>query len=263
MGIFIEHHPQDIAYETFTQLNDLCFPHEPVSAYEYRAFRAAEFWGVFDHEILVGYAVLTQNAKKAHIRRIAIHPDYRTRGLASKLMDAMLQYVRACGVDLVDLLVQQDNRPAIQLYRKYDFQVTGESVQFSVAITDRMVPDYALIPVDAYQHGTQYAPHAERILAWAGQHAPPHKLVLVYLKENKAIGFARFSPDFPGCAPFELFSGQDVGDIHDLVALLGSYALPDKRTIKITTENEIAISRFKAARIKENYSLYQMTKTLA
>ena len=220
----------------------------------------AEFWGIFNQDAFIGYAVLTYNENKAHIRRIAIHPDFRSRGLATKLMNAMLDHASTCGVYLIDLLVQQDNLPALQLYRKYDFQVTGESLQFSVAITDRTIPGYAAIPVDEYQHGRQYAPHEKRILAWAEQHVPPHKLVLVYLKENQPIGFARFSPDFPGCAPFELFTENAVGDVHDLVALLGRYALPDKPIIKITTENENAITLFKAAGTQENYSLYKMTK---
>ena len=45
MDIRVEHHPKKIEYDKFCDFNDLCFPHEPVSEYEFQAFMAAEFWG--------------------------------------------------------------------------------------------------------------------------------------------------------------------------------------------------------------------------
>lgn len=262
MSIKKEHRAEKIDYAAFSHLNNLIFPNEPVSEYEYQEFISANFWAIYDQDTFIGYSVMTTSGEQAHIRRIGIHPDFRSQGFATKLMDTMLKRAKGQNVNVVDLSVQQDNQSAINLYKKYGFRVTGESVQFSVPITPMVVDSYSIIPIDEYKKSGKYFPHETQILNWAEHHDPPQKLVLVFSKENMPVGFARFSPDFPGCSPFEIFTDKSVDDIRALVSLLGEYALPHKRTIKITTGNLKAIRLLKSAGSKENYCLYEMVKTL-
>jgi GNAT superfamily N-acetyltransferase len=243
-------------YETFYRLNEACFPHEPVSPHEYQAFKMAAFWTVTHQDQPVGYAVLSHREDRAHIRRIGIHPSYRRQGLGRRLMQTMLDKAGLLGATWIDLAVQQDNPAAIQLYRKFGFQVTGECIQFSLSILSPAVPGYAAIPVD------EYPGQEERIKNLAGSHVPPHRWVLVFVQGDTPLGFTRFSPDFPGCSPFELFSGAPVEDILALVSTLGPYALLGKTTIKITTGNPQAIALFQAVHTSENYSLYHLKKNL-
>ena len=261
MSITIGQNTQKIDYEVFGRLNDLIFPNEPVAEVEYQAFIAANFWTIFNHDKPIGYAVMTGRPQCAHISRIGIHPDFRFQGLAKKLMDRMLEKAKVLRANCIDLLVQQDNQPAINLYKHFGFHVTGESVQFSVNITPMPVDNYSIIDVVEYKNSKSYSPHNKQILEWVRPHTPPHKLVLVFLKQDRPIGFVRFSPDFPGCSPFVLFTDVDI-DMQLLVSLLNKYALPDKRTIKITTENTNAITLLKSAGTEVNYSLFEMTKTL-
>lgn len=262
MKIRLESRNEHLDYERFTRLNDLCFPHALVSPYEFQTFLAASTWVVYDQEAPIGYAVMSHHEDRAHIRRIGVHPDYRRQGLGMTLMESMLEKAVKLVVNLVDLMVQQDNAPAIRLYEKYNFQITDESIQFATPNSPMEAEGYSVIPLDRIQNRTDFGPYADQLRDWAAAHHPPEKWVLVFYKRGTPIGFTRFSPDFPGCSPFELFNTEDVEDILTLVSQIHPYTLPGKKTIKITTNNPKAISLLKRAGIPENYRLYQMVKIL-
>ena len=262
MSIRITTRTDRIDYAAFTRLNAACFPREPVSPQEFQSFLAADFWVVLEHQQPIGFAVMSHHENQAHIRRIGIHPGYRRRGLGERLMRAMLEKAASLDATWIDLAVQQDNPAAIQLYRKFGFEIVGKSVQFSVPISQHRAEEYAILPIDAYQNTAAYAPHEESILEWAAAHDPPHRWVLVFFKGGAPIGFTRFNPDFPGCSPFELFEGAPGVEIQALISLLNPHAFPGKTTLKITTSNQAAITLFEATGARQNYSLFEMGKSL-
>lgn len=256
MTFCISSNANNLDFEAFSRLNEACFPHEPISTHDFQAFIKASFWTVTRQGEPVGYAVMSHHGNRAHIRRIGIHPAYRRQGLGHQLMQSILDQAAGLGAAWIDLSVQQDNPAAIHLYRKYGFQFTGESVQFSLSIPSPPATNYAAIPVNEFRG------HAEAIQAWSDSHAPPNYWVLVFMQGNVTLGFTRFSPDFPGCSPFEIFEDTPLVDIQALVSTLGPYTLPGKTTVKITTGNPTAIGLFKTGGIRQNYSLYGMGKTL-
>jgi len=262
MKITIAQSAKSINYPRFRSLNDLCFPNEPVSENLYQEFLRANFWAMLDQDVLIGYAVMKYTANNAHINRICIHPDCRSQGLGHQLMTTLLKAATSAGVHQVNLLVQQDNPTAIRLYRKHNFQITGESIQFLVPIVASGESRSALITIDEYRHEQDYHPHDQRIMVWEKHHNPPQNHLLVFIKDQKALGFCRFSPEFPGCLPFEIFAEGEVVDLQDLISLFSAYTLPEKRPLKITTENAHAIRLFMELGSQENYSLFEMTTRL-
>jgi ribosomal protein S18 acetylase RimI-like enzyme len=52
-------------------------------------------------------------------------PDYRGLGLGSRLMEITVEAARALGLEKVELVVYASNRSAINLYRKFGFEVEG------------------------------------------------------------------------------------------------------------------------------------------
>jgi ribosomal protein S18 acetylase RimI-like enzyme len=56
------------------------------------------------------------------IANVAVHPDYRRRGIARKLMNAAMSYVRQRHCRWVMLQVEADNAPALRLYRDLAYQ---------------------------------------------------------------------------------------------------------------------------------------------
>jgi ribosomal protein S18 acetylase RimI-like enzyme len=56
------------------------------------------------------------------IANVAVHPDYRRRGIANRLTAKALDYARQRGIHTTWLHVREENEPAIRLYRSLGFQ---------------------------------------------------------------------------------------------------------------------------------------------
>ena len=71
---------------------------------------------------VAGYAMFSLVLGEGEILNLAVHPAARRRGLATSLLDATLEQLRAAGATTVFLEVRQSNRAAIQLYARAGFQ---------------------------------------------------------------------------------------------------------------------------------------------
>ncbi len=76
-------------------------------------------------ELIVGYGGFWLIDGEAHISTIAVHPDYRSRGLGEVLLAGMLGRGIALDAEYSVLEVRVGNTTAINLYRKYGFEVVG------------------------------------------------------------------------------------------------------------------------------------------
>ncbi|MDX1746331.1 MAG: ribosomal protein S18-alanine N-acetyltransferase [Halobacteriales archaeon] len=76
---------------------------------------------------IAGYVVAdtTPNPDRqlGHIKDLAVHPEYRDRGLGSRLLSRGLGVLAARGVGLVKLEVRPSNERAQSLYTEHGFQV--------------------------------------------------------------------------------------------------------------------------------------------
>jgi len=76
-------------------------------------------------ETIVGYGGFWLIDGEAHISTIAVHPDYRARGLGEVLLAGMLGRGIALDGEYSVLEVRVGNATAINLYRKYGFEIAG------------------------------------------------------------------------------------------------------------------------------------------
>jgi [ribosomal protein S18]-alanine N-acetyltransferase len=90
---------------------------ELAAGHDYRA--------AFDGDVLLGYAGLAHNGDEAWINNIAVTATARRRGVASMLMDDLIERARASGAKAVLLEVAVDNAPAQRLYDRYGFYGIG------------------------------------------------------------------------------------------------------------------------------------------
>jgi len=60
-----------------------------------------------------------------HLRNVAVHPEFRQRGIATALMGKMIEYGRGKSAFLGFLEVRRSNRPALDLYEKFGFRKRG------------------------------------------------------------------------------------------------------------------------------------------
>jgi ribosomal-protein-alanine N-acetyltransferase len=74
---------------------------------------------------VAGYIIYWQIRDEVQITNIALHPDFRGRGIGETVLSVILKEVRGKGATFVTLEVRSSNAPAVSLYRKLGFKVLG------------------------------------------------------------------------------------------------------------------------------------------
>lgn len=74
---------------------------------------------------IIGFAGLWLMVDEAHITTIAVHPDYRRRGLGELLLTSLIDIGYEIGAKWITLEVRVSNYTAQNLYRKYGFREAG------------------------------------------------------------------------------------------------------------------------------------------
>lgn len=74
---------------------------------------------------IVGFAGLWLMVDEAHVTTLALHPDYRGRGLGELLLASLIDISYDIGAKWVTLEVRISNYTAQNLYRKYGFREAG------------------------------------------------------------------------------------------------------------------------------------------
>ena len=79
---------------------------------------------------LVGYFGFQVILEEGHIMNLAVHADYRRRGLGELLLLDLYEQARSRGVVHLTLEVRASNLAAQGLYQKYGFQVEGRRLRY-------------------------------------------------------------------------------------------------------------------------------------
>jgi [ribosomal protein S18]-alanine N-acetyltransferase len=74
---------------------------------------------------LLGYVGYWLVADEAHVGTLAVHPEWRGRGLGELLFHTVVAEARQVGAATITLEVRESNRRARNLYAKYGLQVVG------------------------------------------------------------------------------------------------------------------------------------------
>lgn len=74
---------------------------------------------------IAGYLCRWLVADEVHVLNVAVHPQYRRRGIASLLMDEALREARECKAEAVTLEVRRSNVGARRLYAVLSFEEVG------------------------------------------------------------------------------------------------------------------------------------------
>lgn len=74
---------------------------------------------------VVGYIGMMYVLDEGYISNVAVHPDFRRRGVADALLDALEARARALLLSFLTLEVRQSNAPAVALYEKHGYRVAG------------------------------------------------------------------------------------------------------------------------------------------
>ena len=72
---------------------------------------------------IIGYICVTFRAHESHILNLAVHPDFRRRGVATILMDKAIRGLKKRGCVFVHLKVRVSNTGAQRFYELLGFKV--------------------------------------------------------------------------------------------------------------------------------------------
>lgn len=79
---------------------------------------------------IVGIGCLWSILEEAHITLLGIHPDFQQQGLGTLLLLALLKSAIARQLEWATLEVNANNTNAINLYKKFGFEVAGKRKEY-------------------------------------------------------------------------------------------------------------------------------------
>ncbi len=79
---------------------------------------------------IIAFADLWFNIDEAHVMNIAVNENSRRKNYGTKLLEYLVQYAQSLNKNCITLEVNEKNIPAINLYRKMDFQEVGRRKKY-------------------------------------------------------------------------------------------------------------------------------------
>lgn len=96
------------------------------SIYEELSNVNAHFYVAKDNNnIVLGYIGMHGICGEGYITNLAVHPKYRRRGIANKLLSNLIKYAKYNKYDFVTLEVRKSNALAIHVYKENGFVEIG------------------------------------------------------------------------------------------------------------------------------------------
>lgn len=83
------------------------------------------YFGAFDDDKLIGYAGMWMSVDDGQICNVAVHPDYRRKGIGTSLVISLIQVCKRKKLSSITLEVRESNEKAILLYKKLGFERVG------------------------------------------------------------------------------------------------------------------------------------------
>ena len=109
------------------QLEQLCFadPWSEKSIASELTNKWAYWLVAVEDDLVVGYIGSQSSFDESDVMNVAVHPDFRRRGIAEKLIEHLVVNLKNRGSHALLLEVRASNVPAIALYEKLGFLQVG------------------------------------------------------------------------------------------------------------------------------------------
>jgi len=117
---------------------------ESISSYDYNTYRknGGNLWLALDQDDKVIGTIAIENdmqKKEAKLVRVYLHPEYRGSGIATKLLNQAIDFVRGLNYNKIILGTYQKLGRAVKFYEKHGFKE-----YYSETFGDDMVKFYVL-----------------------------------------------------------------------------------------------------------------------
>jgi ribosomal-protein-alanine N-acetyltransferase len=78
-----------------------------------------------DNGNVIGYGGFAQVLDEAHIMNIAVSGNYRRQGVATSIIEKLVELAKINKITSLTLEVRENNLPARKLYEKHNFKLAG------------------------------------------------------------------------------------------------------------------------------------------
>jgi len=92
---------------------------------KYLLLNFPDFFIVAEKNDILGYISASVENTACHILSIAVIPEYRRKGIGSMLLNYLIKIAKEKGLNSIILEVKENNMPAINLYKKFNFKQIG------------------------------------------------------------------------------------------------------------------------------------------
>jgi ribosomal protein S18 acetylase RimI-like enzyme len=84
------------------------------------------FLGMYDGDKLIGSVIGSSDGRKGWISRLAIHPDYRGKRLAHRLIKVAEDFLHDLGLEVIACLIEDWNTPSLSTFKNAGYDITDE-----------------------------------------------------------------------------------------------------------------------------------------
>lgn len=83
----------------------------------------------YDGDILVGFGRILEDGIMCMFYDIGVHPDYRGKGIGTRIMEMLIDNVRDKGYASIGLFAWKENPDNISFYEKFGFEKASEGME--------------------------------------------------------------------------------------------------------------------------------------
>ncbi|NYB73908.1 ribosomal protein S18-alanine N-acetyltransferase [Sedimentibacter hydroxybenzoicus DSM 7310] len=83
-----------------------------------------------ENGVVMGYMGMWRILDECHITNVAVLPQYRKKGVATHLINKMIEICKCSEITQMTLEVRESNIPAINLYKKFGFLEHGKRPRY-------------------------------------------------------------------------------------------------------------------------------------
>lgn len=99
----------------------------------------SEYVVAIENDEVVGYAGIWKSIDEGHITNIVTKKEKRGKHIGTKMLEEIIKLAKVKNLRCVTLEVNEYNKPAIKLYKKYNFVEVGKRKKYYNNVDDAII----------------------------------------------------------------------------------------------------------------------------